>query len=631
MMIIMSVEASEEQLQAVLARVEANGFKAHVSRGEERTVIGVLGNNPIQIREQFIYLPGIDRIVPISRPYKIASRELVPHNTVFPLDGITIGGDEVIVMAGPCAVESRSQLLETAQAVKEAGAQVLRGGAYKPRTSPYAFQGLGEEGLEILAEARELTGLPVVTEVMAPEMVPLVARYADVLQIGARNMQNFALLHAAGESQRPVLLKRGIAATIDELLMAAEYILSHGNRARHPVRARHPHLRDLHPQYHRHQRHPGAQSPHPPAGGAGPQPQHGPLAVGHAHRPRGHRRRGRRADRRSPHPPRRRALRRRAVAQARALRPAGAPGARDRARRGAEVDMSDGEPGFLQGARVAILGLGLMGGSLALALRGRCAALLGVDADAQVVQMARQRRVVDLASTDAGGRLPQADLIVLAAPVNAILRLLEELPRLHPGPAIVIDLGSTKARVLEAMGRLPERFDPLGGHPMCGKEISGLANAEAGLFQGAAFAFTPLARTSSRARGLARELCAATGAHPVWLDAATHDRWVAATSHLPYLLANALAAGTPLEAAPLAGPGFRSSTRLAPTPPGVILDVLMTNRENVLASLRGLRARLEGMESLLAGEDFPALQELLAQGAQQYRQLLESSSQGNKS
>ena len=230
MMIIMNVEATQQQIDAVVVRIEANGFKAHVVYGDERNVIGVVGNEPIKTREQFIFMPGVDRILPISRPYKIASREFIPDNTVFPLDGIQIGGDQVVLIAGPCAVESRSQLLETALAVKEAGAQALRGGAYKPRSSPYAFQGLGEEGLEILAEARQLTGLPVVTEVMAPEMVPLVAKYADVLQIGARNMQNFSLLHAAGESQHPVLLKRGNSATIEELLMAAEYILSHGNR-----------------------------------------------------------------------------------------------------------------------------------------------------------------------------------------------------------------------------------------------------------------------------------------------------------------------------------------------------------------------------------------------------------------
>jgi 3-deoxy-7-phosphoheptulonate synthase len=230
MMIIMNVEATPEQIQCVVARIEANGFKAHVSNGDERTVIGVLGNNPSKTREQFVFLPGVDRILPISRPYKIASREFIPENTVFPLDGIQIGGDDIVIIGGPCAVESRSQLLETAQAIKEAGGHALRGGAFKPRSSPYAFQGLGEEGLELLAEARELTGLPVVTEAMSPEQVPLVVRYADVLQIGARNMQNFALLHAAGESMHPVLLKRGIAATIEELLMAAEYILSHGNR-----------------------------------------------------------------------------------------------------------------------------------------------------------------------------------------------------------------------------------------------------------------------------------------------------------------------------------------------------------------------------------------------------------------
>lgn len=229
MMIIMNMDASEAQLQAVIARVEANGFKTHVINGVERSVIGVLGNNPSQIRDQFIDMPGIEGFAPISRPYKIASRELVNANTVFPLDGVQVGGEEIIIMAGPCAVESRTQLLEIAHAVKEAGAQVLRGGAYKPRTSPYAFQGLGEEGLEILAEARAQTGLPIVTEVMSPEMVPLVASYADVLQIGARNMQNYSLLHAVGESQKPVLLKRSSAATVEELLMAAEYILSHGN------------------------------------------------------------------------------------------------------------------------------------------------------------------------------------------------------------------------------------------------------------------------------------------------------------------------------------------------------------------------------------------------------------------
>jgi 3-deoxy-7-phosphoheptulonate synthase len=230
MMIIMNVEATEPQVEAVVERIKANGFTPLVLHGEERKVIAVVGNDPYNTREQYVYLPGVDRVMPISRPYKMSSREFKPENTTFPVDGIRVGGDEVVIMAGPCSVESRTQLLETALAIKEAGGQALRGGAYKPRTSPYSFQGMGEEGLEILAEARELTGLPIVTEVTSHDLVPLVTKYADVLQIGARNMQNFALLNAAGVSQHPILLKRGNSATIDELLMAAEYILSHGNR-----------------------------------------------------------------------------------------------------------------------------------------------------------------------------------------------------------------------------------------------------------------------------------------------------------------------------------------------------------------------------------------------------------------
>jgi len=230
MMIIMSTEATTDQVANVVQRVEAEGLNAHLSQGAERTIIGVVGDIRRINKEQFLLMAGVDHIVPISRPYKITSREFIPEDSVFPVNGVSIGGKDLLIIAGPCSVEDRNQVLETAQAVREAGAQVLRGGAYKPRTSPYAFQGLGEKGLELLAEAREVTGLPFVTEVMSPELVGVVAKYANILQIGARNMQNYALLHAAGESQLPVLLKRGMSATIEEFLMAAEYILSHGNR-----------------------------------------------------------------------------------------------------------------------------------------------------------------------------------------------------------------------------------------------------------------------------------------------------------------------------------------------------------------------------------------------------------------
>ncbi|MCK4473070.1 MAG: 3-deoxy-7-phosphoheptulonate synthase [Anaerolineae bacterium] len=213
----------------VTARIEQLGCRTHLSEGEERTIIGVIGNGRPLDREQIERMAGVERTVPILRPFKLASRQFHPQDTVVTVNGVPIGGRQVVVMAGPCAIESRDQLLETARAVKEAGALVLRGGAFKPRTSPYSFQGLGEEGLRLLAEAREETGLPAVTEVMDPQMVPLVTGYADILQVGARNMQNYALLHAIGETQWPVLLKRGMMSTIEELLMAAEYILSHGN------------------------------------------------------------------------------------------------------------------------------------------------------------------------------------------------------------------------------------------------------------------------------------------------------------------------------------------------------------------------------------------------------------------
>ena len=230
MIVIMKQGASKAQVSNVVARIEQHGCTAHLSEGEERTIIGIIGNGRPLDHEQIERMSGVERTVPILRPFKLASRDFHPHDTVVKINGCAIGGEQLIVMAGPCAIESREQLENTARAVKEAGAHILRGGAFKPRTSPYSFQGLGEEGLRILADVRRELDLPVVTEVTSPELVPLVTTFADILQIGARNMHNYALLHAAGESQRPVLLKRGMMSTIEELLMAAEYILSHGNR-----------------------------------------------------------------------------------------------------------------------------------------------------------------------------------------------------------------------------------------------------------------------------------------------------------------------------------------------------------------------------------------------------------------
>jgi len=229
MIVVMNINASAREISDVIARIRAMGYDVHLSEGKERTIIGVIGRGRPIDREQLALMSGVQSVMPVSHPFKIASREYHPDDTLIPLNGIMVGGPDLAIIAGPCSVESREQIIETAHAVREAGATALRGGAFKPRSSPYAFQGLGEEGLRYLAEAREATGLPIVTEVMDPQLVPLVCQYADVLQIGARNMQNYTLLHAVGESQHPVLLKRGMSSTIEELLMSAEYILSHGN------------------------------------------------------------------------------------------------------------------------------------------------------------------------------------------------------------------------------------------------------------------------------------------------------------------------------------------------------------------------------------------------------------------
>jgi len=233
--VVMQKGASEEEIQGVLARIKESGFRPNLSRGEERTIIGVIGDDR-RVADEGLFeaLPGVEECVRVLKPFKIASRDFHPENTVVTIGkgaaAVQVGGKAVAIMAGPCAVESWEQLEEVARAAKANGARMLRGGAFKPRTSPYSFQGLGEEGLKLLARAREATGLPVITEVMTPEAVPLVERYADCLQIGARNMQNYNLLQACGKARKPVLLKRGLSGTIEELLMAAEYILSAGNQ-----------------------------------------------------------------------------------------------------------------------------------------------------------------------------------------------------------------------------------------------------------------------------------------------------------------------------------------------------------------------------------------------------------------
>ncbi|MEJ5186683.1 MAG: 3-deoxy-7-phosphoheptulonate synthase [Candidatus Geothermincolales bacterium] len=230
MIVVMSKGATKEQIESVIRKIEEFGLKAHPIKGVEKTVIGVIGDDKTKVVETMAGFPGVEQIIPILKPYKFASRETHPQDTVIDVRGVKIGADKVVVMAGPCAVESREQIISTAKLVKMAGGAVLRGGAYKPRTSPYSFQGLGEEGLRLLAEAREETGLPVVSELTDPRNIDLFCEYVDIIQVGARNMQNFVLLTEIGKSGHPVLLKRGPSAKIEDLLLAAEYIIKEGNQ-----------------------------------------------------------------------------------------------------------------------------------------------------------------------------------------------------------------------------------------------------------------------------------------------------------------------------------------------------------------------------------------------------------------
>lgn len=230
MIVVMEKGASRPQINEVVERLREAGFDTHLSEGVLRTIIGAIGNRKSDVLQQIEAMAGVEKLVPILQPFKLAGREFKSEKTVVRVADCEIGGDKVVVIAGPCAVESHEQVLETAAAVAAAGASLFRGGAFKPRSSPYSFQGLEREGLKLLAEVREATGLGIVTEVLNPRDVELVVGYADMLQVGARNMQNFTLLREVGRAHKPVLLKRGLAATIAEWLMAAEYVISSGNR-----------------------------------------------------------------------------------------------------------------------------------------------------------------------------------------------------------------------------------------------------------------------------------------------------------------------------------------------------------------------------------------------------------------
>ncbi len=277
----------------------------------------------------------------------------------------------------------------------------------------------------------------------------------------------------------------------------------------------------------------------------------------------------------------------------------------------------------LADSTVGIVGLGLMGGSLALALQGHCRAVLGSDADPATLEQARQRAVVTLADTDPRNVLPGTDLVILATPVPAIIDLLGDLPAMMPHRCVVMDIGSAKRAVTDAMMRLPERFEPVGGHPLCGKEKFSLVNAEPALYRGASFFVTPLERTTPRALSAISQVIDAIGSRQAIVSPAEHDHCLASTSHLPFLLSSALSLATPQECTRFVGPGFRSASRLAGTPASMMLGVLQANRDEALHALHSLQAQLCAIESALAAQDYPKLEAILDEARCKYQALVQ--------
>ena len=281
------------------------------------------------------------------------------------------------------------------------------------------------------------------------------------------------------------------------------------------------------------------------------------------------------------------------------------------------------EDGFqLQDSRIAIVGLGLMGGSLALALKGRCAALYGIDSDQATIELALAKEIVDQAGRYPAKLLRRADLIILSLPVTKIIAFIQSLPSLLQTPCIVFDLGSTKKDILQAMAVLPEYFDPIGGHPICGKEKLGLENADANLYQKAPFVASPLERTTPRAKSAAQQIISAVGAHYIEMTAEDHDRILASTSHLPFLLSSALALVTPLECSPFIGTGFKSTSRLAGTPSHMTMGILQSNRENILNAIQSFRSSLDQIETLLQNQDYAQLESILHRSHSAYQLLI---------
>ncbi len=600
-----------------------------------------------------------------AHPFKLVSRQFKPERTVVDVGGVRIGGNEVVIIAGPCSVESREQLLSTARAVKASGAHLLRGGAYKPRTSPYDFQGLGEEGLRLLSEARAETGLPIVTEVMSTEDVDLIAEHADMLQIGARNMQNFALLRRVAVAHRPILLKRGPSASIREWLLAAEYLVAGGNPnvvlCERGIRTFEPEVRNTFDVA---------------AIALARELSHLPVIADPSHAT------GRR-DLIIPlsraavalgadgimvevHPcpelalsdgPQSldfegfRALMRSLAEPGRAVTvPSGcAPGSRssgnavpmhepERARtlEKSPIPARPAETQLPSIRQMTVFGTGLIGGSLALAARqrGLVGQVVGCDRE-EVLAQAQDRGAIDAGFTDPLHAAEGSQVVVLAAPVGQILDLLERLGPKLPPETLLTDVGSTKAeivrRALEVLGKsAARRFLP--GHPMAGKERSGIEQADGALFRDAVWFLTPLAGQDLAQPPLVDfvRLLEGIGARVVPFDPERHDRLCAWISHLPQMLSTVLAStladfrqdfaakfGGAVDLDAIGGRALRETTRLASSPYSMWRDIVLTNTENIEQAMLSLEQHLAYLrENLRTGglrEEFERANQLAAE------------------
>ncbi len=577
MMIVMKPTASEEEIAAVIARVESVGATAHVSKGAEVTVIGAIGDREHVARLELDGAPGVSQVVPILKPYKLSSTQLRPggERSVFEIGGRKIGGEHFALIAGPCTVESRDQLLDTARAVRDAGATMLRGGAYKPRTSPYAFQGLGRAGLRLLAEAKEETGMPIVTELMDVRDLEPIAEVADVVQIGARNMQNYTLLSEIGRAGIPVLLKRGLSATLEELLMAAEYVLKEGNeqvmlceRGIRTFETAYRFTLDL------------------MAVPVLKQLSHLPVVVDPSHA----------AGRRDLVGP-----------LSLAAAAAGADGIIVEVHPNPDEAICDGpqqlrtrglrrlrEPRRASGSargqsvrprvKVGVVGVGLIGGSIGLALAQRLdAELTGFDPQAQTLAEAQRRGAIARTAASPGEAARDAQIVFVAAPISALPAAIDEVLAAAPTDCVVTDVGSTKRALVAATD--DPRF--IGGHPLAGAETSGVEHARADLFDGATWYLTPGPTTSGELYERLHKTLSGIGATPTAIDAADHDLVMASVSHLPHVFANVLVAQAAHalgdERVPATGPSFRDATRVAGASPTIWPDIYLSNREALVA------------------------------------------------